>query len=165
MNPLIRRPDGLVQVIDVFGNPRQYIGSDGTISPNWVHATMTYVTFPKALPLSWDESIKVTRTMCHRLIAPFLGIALEEIAMKYPKALKTFGGCYNYRSTRSSSKLSLHTWGVALDFNTATNPMQKKLVTDFTPEVVSIFEEWGFYWGGNFSGMKDPMHFQFATGY
>jgi hypothetical protein len=33
------------------------------------------------------------------------------------------------------------------------------------PDVVAIFQHFGFLWGGEFHLRKDPMHFQYATGY
>ena len=32
------------------------------------------------------------------------------------------------------------------------------------PRIVDVFEHFGFFWGGRFGGLVDPMHFQYATG-
>lgn len=37
---------------------------------------------------------------------------------------------------------------------------------DMHPEIVALFREYGFKWGGDWSGKsKDTMHFQYCTGY
>jgi hypothetical protein len=33
------------------------------------------------------------------------------------------------------------------------------------PDVVAVFRHFGFRRGGDFGGRKEPMHFQYATGY
>jgi len=76
----------------------------------------------------------------------------------------TYGGCFNFRAKRSSSKLSTHSWGIALDLNPETNGMGRE--GDMAPGIVEVFESFGFTWGGRWSGAgKDPMHFQFCSGY
>ena len=79
--------------------------------------------------------------------------------------VKRFGGCYNYRKKRGNDiKLSTHSWGIAIDLNPATNRMGTP--GDMHPDIVEIFRKAGFKWGGDWPrGGKDPMHFQFCTGY
>jgi hypothetical protein len=37
---------------------------------------------------------------------------------------------------------------------------------DMPPGIVAAFKAAGFFWGGDWPGRnKDPMHFQFCTGY
>lgn len=73
--------------------------------------------------------------------------------------LHTFDGCFNIRLVRgSNTHFSAHSYGLALDLNAGTNPMGSKLRTDFSPEFVAAFKSAGFYWGGEFHGRKDPMH-------
>ena len=48
---------------------------------------------------------------------------------------------------------------MALDMNTATNPMGGVPTMDC--RVVRIFRKWGFAWGGNFS-TPDGMHFEWV---
>ena len=71
-----------------------------------------------------------------------------------------YGGCYVHRAKRTSTKLSCHSWGIALDIRPATNAMGTP--GDMDPAIVKIFRDHGFKWGGDF---KDPMHFQYAKGY
>lgn len=73
--------------------------------------------------------------------------------------LKTWDGCFCIRPQRGGSKLSMHSWGLAIDVNASWNAM----LTDgnLTPEFVKCFTDAGFNWGGNFS-RKDPMHFELS---
>jgi len=66
----------------------------------------------------------------------------------------------NWRKKRGRKTRSLHSWGVAIDINPATNPLGST-ETDFPPEFIQIMKSVGFRWGGDFTRRKDPMHFEF----
>jgi hypothetical protein len=79
---------------------------------------------------------------------------------------KTFDGCFNIRSMKSNSgMLSVHSWGLAIDLNQATNPFiaygnRFPVKTDFSPELIKCFAAAGFEWGGLWQSCHDSMHFQ-----
>lgn len=74
-------------------------------------------------------------------------------------------GCWNVRYKRTATKeVSLHSYGLAVDINADKNPLSVQLVTDMPPTFVQAFKDQGFTWGGEFSGMKDAMHYQLAAG-
>ncbi len=78
--------------------------------------------------------------------------------------MASFGGCFAYRPQRTGSKLSTHSWGIAIDLNPATN--QQGSDGNMDPKLVEIFRCARFQWGGDWKGKaRDPMHFQFCTGY
>lgn len=59
---------------------------------------------------------------------------------------------------------SNHAWGLAIDINSAKNPMTEdgRVHTDMPPWVESVAARWGLAWGGAYSGKrKDPMHFEY----
>ena len=58
---------------------------------------------------------------------------------------------------RRVTKLSIHSFGLALDINVPGN--QRGTVGEMDRDVVSIFKRWGFGWGGDW-GYTDPMHFE-----
>lgn len=58
---------------------------------------------------------------------------------------------------------SNHAWGLAIDLNATTNPMTSdgRNHTDMPPGVSKLAAKYGLRWGGDYSGRKDPMHFEF----
>ena len=166
INAGIARPHGLQEILDLFGDIFEFIEEDGELNvQKWQRQKLTHARLPFPIPLSWDPSKSVTRLLCHKRVAEIFPEALATIQNDgLQDQIRTFGGCYNFRSKRSSGKLSTHSWGIAIDLNPQTNPMGKP--GDMHPEVVEIFRRFGFKWGGDWSGRsKDPMHFQFCTGY
>jgi len=158
------RPHGLAEVLRLYGDIHAYILTDGTLSPEWERIYLASAHLPEPLPLSWDLSRRVSTIRCHVLLARKFEATFQAIHDEgFWPAVHDYGGCYAFRAQRgSASKLSLHAWGLAVDLNTNTN----KLGTtgDMSADVVRIFEENGFVWGGHFS-RPDGMHFQFCDGY
>jgi len=72
--------------------------------------------------------------------------------------LKTFDGCICHRYIRGGRRLSVHSWGMAVDFNAFENMMGKRPKMD--RKIVKIFEKYGFIWGGRWR-RPDGMHFQY----
>ncbi len=158
-------PNGLKEIIELFGDIYRYIREDGTIDPGWETDYLGMANLPFAIPLSWDRDKSVKRILCHKKLSGLFSDVFEKIeraGMK--KYVQTFGGCYNFRTKRTSGKPSTHCWGIALDLNPDSNQMGS--VGDMHPGIVEIFRHFGFKWGGDWPGRsKDPMHFQFCTGY
>lgn len=158
-------PTGLQGVLDLFGNIYDFIRDDGTIDPSWEVQNITRVALPFAIPLDWDPAKSATGVRCHRLLAPLFSEVFQRIvAAGLKPAIKTYGGCYQYRAKRNGSKPSTHSWGIAIDFNVRTNAMGT--AGDMDPQLVKLMGDMGFLWGGRWSGSgKDPMHFQYCSAY
>ncbi len=68
------------------------------------------------------EGNPVSSIRVHELIARHVQDALREVFAHYGEAeilrlgLNQYGGCYNYRNTSRGRALSMHAWGIALDF-------------------------------------------------
>ena len=84
------------------------------------------------------------------------------------KEIVSYDGCYNPRYIRDSSnavrtpsQLSMHAFGLALDFNANTNPLGSAGTT-FSKAFIACFTDCGFTWGGNFLHRLDPMHFEYS---
>lgn len=127
---------------------------DGTIEPDasWVRANIVSVTVPV-----------IGRVTCHRLMIPQLRRALAEVqAAGLGHLLRTYDGCYvpRFIERDPSHAISLHTWGIAVDFDAATNGRGGRGTMD--PRIVAIFKKWGFRWGGDWS-YTDPMHFELGA--
>ena len=120
---------------------------------------------PFPIPLSWDPS-KVVRTLyCHQGLSELFEEVFATIeAESLREEIRTYGGCFNFRGKRTSRKLSTHSWGISIDLNPETNRPGR--AADMDGAVVEVFRSFGFKWGGDWSyRSKDPMHFQFCTGY
>lgn len=158
-------PDGYKQIITTFGDVRSYVDSDGTLKPAWESDYMSRARLPFGIPLSWDKTKKVKRLYCHKELIDIFEDLFANIERKRLKGkIISYGGCFNYRTKRSSGKLSTHSWGIAIDLNTETNRMGT--AGDMDQRLVELFGQFGFVWGGDWTGKyKDPMHFQFCRGY
>jgi hypothetical protein len=161
--PSINVPNGRAAVIATFSDISKYIRADGTLSPKWEEEMIRRVTLPKPLPLSGAPDVNVTRVTCHKLIVDVLRNTLRDIdgGGKW-SSLNSYGGGFVFRLKRTVSELSLHSWGIAWDFDPEHN--QQGTTGSMDASIVQIFAAHGFFWGGNFQGTKDPMHFQYATG-
>lgn len=88
------------------------------------------VALPFAFPLAWDDSQKVTRFACHVRVAASLTDIFADAAAHYGEAefrrlrLDRFGGCYNYRTMRGGTSLSMHSWGIAVDLDPINNQLR-----------------------------------------
>ncbi len=143
---------------------------DGTLDKLWERVNIARVTIPAPLALSWTDTV-ATRIACHIKVAGTLSDALVEIHRAgLWEHLQTFGGGFNFRAIKGSSALSLHSIGLAVDFDPVGNPYrQPTALSRFAScaegmKVVDAFERHGWYWGGRFMGNPDAMHFQFGTG-
>ncbi len=71
-----------------------------------------------------------------------------------------WNGCFNIRKKKGNSSPSLHSWGLAIDINAATNAYRK--TPAMSKELVKCFTDAGFIWGGEWR-IPDGMHFQLAV--
>ncbi len=101
---------------------------------------------------------------CHRIMFNQLSGALgeiQEVGLASEIRPGDYAGCYVPRFIDRDPRrgLSMHAFGLAVDFNTSTNALGTR--GDMHPDVVAIFQKWGFAWGGAWS-RPDPMHFELA---
>lgn len=119
--------------------------------PNWVAANIVTADVPI-----------VGEVLCHRLMVPQLAAALGEIEREgLASAIdpSDYGGCYvpRFISRDPERALSMHAFGLAIDFNVQTNLYATKGEIDRS--VVEVLQRWGFEWGGAWDP-PDPMHFE-----
>lgn len=118
------------------------------------------------------EGTPVRSIRVHTLIAKHVQQALEEILQHYgPKeiqrlGLDVYGGAYNYRPSSNGHALSMHAWGIALDFSPAANALHYKSprATLSHPDCRKWWEIWEKH-GAVSLGREcdyDWMHLQFA---
>ncbi|MBR5889807.1 MAG: hypothetical protein IKY92_07180 [Akkermansia sp.] len=118
------------------------------------------------------EGQRVRSIRVHEVIADDVREALEEVLAHYglerirKLKLDQYGGSYNYRPSRGGSSLSMHAWGIALDWMPAENALRMG-----APEAVLSGAEYRAWWeiwelhGAVSLGRErnyDWMHLQFA---
>jgi len=158
-------PHGLQEIINVFGDIFEFIHPDGHLDPRWESEMLTRITLPFPIPLSWNPDLVVDQIRCHKLLAEIFVDLLGRIHQRgLAGRVNSLGGCFSFRMQRAGAKISTHAWGVAIDLNTRTNAQGTSGTMD--PDIIDIFRDAGFTWGGNWLGKRrDPMHFQFCSGY
>lgn len=118
------------------------------------------------------EGQPVKRLGVHREVAAHVVAALSEVLEHYgPEGIERlgldqYGGCYNYRATSGGSELSMHAWGVALDFCPAQNALRMKApeASLSRPECAAWWDIWEKYGAVSLGRERgyDWMHVQFA---
>ena len=163
--PALAPPHGLQQVIATFGDLQEYVRDDGTLDIQWENEYMGRAPLPFAIPIAGMPGKSATRIYGHRkLSAVFADVFTAIQKQRLERYVTSYGGCFNFRSKRTSAKFSTHSWGIAIDINPETNGMGT--AGNMNADVVEVFRAHGFKWGGDWTGKsKDPMHFQFCTGY
>jgi hypothetical protein len=164
-NPPLLAPHGIEEIIEVFGDIRQHIGQDGRLAASWQVNYLARTSLPFPLRLAWDPSRTVTQMTCHRRMTSAFADVFGTIQDRGLQASVTsFGGCFAFRPQRTGNKLSAHSWGIAIDLNSESNPQGS--AGNMPAGLIEIFRSAGFEWGGDWLGNAcDPMHFQFCTGY
>lgn len=137
-------------------------GSVGALIGTYRYRVMGTQVIPDS---SWTASHLRTETMpligrvtCNTGMLPQLRAALNEVVARgLNEHVYQTAGCYNARFIAGSTRLSNHAFGMAIDLNSAENG--RGIRGQMHPEVVKIFEKWGFAWGGTWK-YTDPMHFE-----
>jgi hypothetical protein len=158
----VRPPRGVEAVRRLYGDPRPFVRDDGTVSRIW-ESKMVLVSTPSPLPLGWDGERYATRVRVNEAVAEEVEAVFRELRdSRAWFLLRTYDGGYVWRQQRGGSKISMHGFGGALDFDARWNRLGDEPTMD--RRVVRIFEERGWTWGGRWR-RPDGMHFQFAKGY
>jgi D-alanyl-D-alanine carboxypeptidase len=95
---------------------------------------------------------------------------LAKLPKRFRKYFVKLGGTFNWRNIAKTKRLSVHSFGAAIDINTKYTdywiwsggkpgnvPRYKNKIPK---EIVSIFEQHGFIWGGKWYHY-DTMHFEY----
>lgn len=95
-------------------------------------SVLVSVKIPENYPLKYAGS-RVKAIRVHKLAADRLEAALNDIINHYGEDIETvapgacvYDGSYNFRNTRNGSSQSIHSWGLAIDFDAANNGLKTK---------------------------------------
>lgn len=155
-------PHGLPAIIAHYGNPFDFVDHPA----EW--ESLQLATRPLRYPLPYAYApVTISRVRAHRLVVePLVELLAKAFETGVEPSRIAFGGTYAWRAKRGSTRLSTHTWGIAVDLDPGRNPQHQR----YEPQhgipmaVVDLFEAAGWTWGGRWSD-PDPMHFQAAGGY
>lgn len=178
-------PDGIIGPHTVQALVRE-LGISYTAAPNWPtqaevrqgtscfgkpgnERVLTSIVPP--YPLLYEgQAVRSIRV--HELIAPHVQAALREVLAHYGQdeihrlGLDLYGGSYNYRLGTGSSSLSLHAWGIALDFSPDANAyaMKSPRATLSHRDCLAWWEIWESHGAVSLGRERnyDWMHLQFA---
>lgn len=87
------------------------------------------VVLPFPFVIAWDVEKTVLSFSCHEDVAQPLESIFRDASAAYGEQefrrlrLDRFGGCYNYRKMRGGSRLSMHSWGIAVDIDPERNQL------------------------------------------
>lgn len=100
----------------------------------------------------------------HRLIARQFVAMFKAASANAIRPITNAGTCVQRTITNNESRLSNHALGTAIDLNSAENPYNGTQAARGTAgsvaEIADVCADFGIYWGGWYSGRKDPMHFE-----
>jgi peptidoglycan hydrolase-like protein with peptidoglycan-binding domain len=131
----------------------------------------TMLPLPYPMKVAWNSSQIINRMSLHQKCAPSAGRVLQKVLEIYGSriselGLDLWGGSLNVRLMRGGTKWSMHSWGIAIDFD----PEHNDLHTPFAkarfgaPAYVPWWEAWeaeGWISLGR-SRNYDTMHVQAA---
>lgn len=142
-----------------FGNPA---------SAGWASKNLAQVKCPWQLYMG---DLKIPYIKINRIAAQSLQNVLNTVwekCNKDPKKISQihadmFSGDWVVRQMRGLNTISMHAYGLAVDFDAPHNPLGSSQHF-FTPNnpLVQAFEAEGWTWGGRWQHRPDAMHFQAA---
>jgi hypothetical protein len=141
---MLRNPSSAVLPEKIAGVPPRDEEAPGGPKTQWprqrdvlafygpVGTSQTQIEIPFDMVLSWDRSTRVRKMTLHTKVADSAKRVLEAVAGIYSPqeraglGLDVFGGSLNVRRMRGGSAYSMHSWGIAIDFDPERNQLNWK---------------------------------------
>jgi len=139
----------------------------GTSAKN-VSAQLEEITW---CPQLVNQKIRVTKVNGVAEKVKLISKELDEMP-QFRNYIQNIGGTFNWRNISGTNRLSMHSFGMTIDINTAhsnywqwdckcTNEtVDLRYKNKIPPEIVAVFEKYGFIWGGRWYNY-DTMHFEY----
>jgi len=95
-----------------------------------VGQNQTQIEIPFDMVLAWDKGTRIRKMTLHQRVAPSALRVLQRVAGLYSAAeranlgINLFGGSLNVRRMRGGSSYSMHSWGIAIDFDPERNQLK-----------------------------------------
>lgn len=95
-----------------------------------VGTSQTSIEIPFDMFLAWDRGTRIRKMTLHQKVAPSAERVLQRVAAIYSAderkalGLDLFGGSLNVRKMRGGSSYSMHSWGIAIDFDPERNQLK-----------------------------------------
>lgn len=95
-----------------------------------VGTSQTAIEIPFDMYLAWDRGTRVRKMTLHSKVAGSAALVFERIAATYSAkerndiGIDLFGGSLNVRKMRGGSAYSMHSWGIAIDFDPERNQLK-----------------------------------------
>ena len=177
-------PNGYAQINALFGNPAN---DNGSLNHAWYAANIISVPPPAGWQLYYQDSAgvapaPVSSIQMHRLLKDIFQTVLQQVwyyaaqeagttptdddirSWIHQNRLDLTAGGFNFRpNTSNKTVLSMHSYGIAIDWDAVNNPRKKPLTCTLPDWWYNIWAQNGWSDGRHFA-TPDPMHVQFATG-
>ena len=172
-DPIVWRPEDMeVQNPNNWPNQRLEDGLDKFYGP--VGENQTRIALPYPHKLAWKTTTVVNSFFCHEKVHDSLLRVLSRVVDNYgleeiqQLRLDLWGGCLNVRKKRGGTSYSLHSWGIAIDYDPGHNQLKwgRNRASFVKPEYDTwwrLWEEEGWLSLGR-SRNFDWMHVQAAIG-
>jgi len=108
------------------------------------------VDLPHAVRLAWDTDTKINRFTCHEKVADSIVRVLDRVLDHYGSeqyidlGMDLWAGCLNVRKMRGGNNYSMHSWGIAIDWDSARN--QLKWGSQRANFANPMYDEWWKIW-------------------
>lgn len=153
-------PDDAVETTDAVAPVSQpSSGSSGGGFPRQVDCMRYYggvglfqtrLDLPFPMKLAWDKSVTVTKISVHEKVHDSAARVFKKIAARYNEAqrkdlgLDLFGGSLNVRLMRGGTAYSMHSWGIAIDFDPERNQLKwgKDRARLAQPDAADFWQFW-----------------------
>lgn len=108
------------------------------------------IDVPFDMWLAWSKSTRVRKMTVHKLVADSASKVLVHIAGAYTQSerkdlgIDLFGGSLNVRKMRGGNSYSMHSWGIAIDFDPERNQLSwgKDKARLAHPDAVPFWVAW-----------------------
>lgn len=124
-SPIADRTDGMFPQAQVWPHESKVARFYGERGENIVR-----IDLPYPMQLAWDKAVFVHRMGVNRKVADSASRCFDKIASTYTTdeitdcGFDIFGGCLNVRKMRGGNRWSMHSWGIAIDFDPARNRLR-----------------------------------------